>query len=512
MATYNCLDAPGRFEINICIINAFKFSAIEMKSKKLISFAGVFAACAALSAAEYNYAGLGDYYSIDDPGSWSPTPEDGVKNSYSWFAGKTFVFDSVAVPDAAAGAEVKYFSDENQPHIEKLILKTSASLNGAEGGAYAPTITVDNLEMYSDAESGLNHKLLRFRQIKIGSATIGANSASPVAKTTIFHMSFRDNGSAYYYNSAADSFVSADIGRVTLNGALPTNPNDQNTVLWYLNDQAGDNKTSSVAVVRVNGIDGVGIVRNNFANDASGTTTLVFSNTSDASFKGILMDDWVDPSKFAKLHIVMDGAAGATQTIRQTSDWDTSVWNRADLDSVGTTIKNGTLAISSAPKGSSMVESARVRIEGGALAVAQTDADGAGGSLRVRGVDWVGGKIKVDINRGQLLSTNGIAQLGGDGAKYVFEVDLSDFAPDTAFEGDEFSLLVSDSGSFGDISKYEAEFVYNGVEISGLEYEILSTAHGLNISLIGTIPEPAEAAALFGLAAVLLSAARRRRR
>ena len=130
----------------------------------------------------------------------------------------------------------------------------------------------------------------------------------------------------------------------------------------------------------------------------------------------------------------------------------------------------------------------------------------------MRGVDWVGGKIKVAINRGQLLSTNGIAQLGGDGAKYVFEVDLSDFAPDTAFEGDEFSLLVSDSGSYGDISKYEAEFVYNGVEISGLEYEILSTAHGLNISLIGTIPEPAEAAALFGLAAVLLSAARRRRR
>ena len=37
-------------------------------------------------------------------------------------------------------------------------------------------------------------------------------------------------------------------------------------------------------------------------------------------------------------------------------------------------------------------------------------------------------------------------------------------------------------------------------------------AHGLNISLIGTIPEPAQAAALFGLAAVILSALRKRRR
>lgn len=476
---------------------------------RLTSFANLIFAFSSLSAAEYSYVGTESYYSLDDPNSWTPS-SGAVKDTYSWMSGNVFVFDSGANPGAANQVAIKYFSEDDQPRVGEFVFKTSMILNGPSENA-SPSLAADKMTMYSGDGAARNYYLNRFQQVEIGSASIGASSSGPTSASTIFSMSFRNGAEAYYYNSASDNFLSADIGRMTLNGVIPSNPNDQNTAIWYVNNQSAYSQSTS-AVIRVGGIDGSGIVRNNFANDVTGSTTLVFSNTSDAAFKGVIMDDWVDPAKFATLHIVMDGAADVTQTIRQVSGWTSGVWNRADLDSVGTTIKSGTLAISSAVNGSTFIESARVRIEGGSLAAALADAEGVGGTLRVRGIDWVGGKIKTAINRGQILSTNGISQLGGDGAKYVFEVDLSDFAPDTTFEGDEFSLLVSDSGSFGDISKYEAEFVYNGVEITNLEYEILSTAHGLNISLMGTIPEPAETAALAGLAAVLLSALRKRRR
>lgn len=471
---------------------------------RLTPFAGLIFAFSALSAAEYGYVGTETYYSLDDPQSWSPST-GAVKDTYSWMAGNVFIFDSGANPGAASQIAVKYFSDGDQPRVGEFVFKSSMTLNGPSEDA-SPSLAADKMTMHS-GDAANTYLLNRFQQVEIGSATIGANSAEPTSASTIFSMSFRNGAEAYYYNSASDNFLSADVGRMSLNGALPSNPNDQNTAIWYINNQSAYSQSAS-AVVRVGGIDGTGIVRNNFADNAEGQTTLVFSNSSDASFKGILMDDWVADVKVSKITVVMDGAADATQTIRQISNSPQSVWNRNDLDSVGTIIKSGTLAIST----QETAQLSRIRIEGGALAVAAMDSEGAGGTLYTRGIDWAGGKIKIEVNKGMISAENGIAQVGGDDARYVFEVDLSDFAPDTAFEGDEFSLLVSDSGSFGDVSKYEAEFVYNGVEISDLEYEILSTAHGLNISLIGTIPEPAQAAALFGLAAVILSALRKRRR
>ena len=289
---------------------------------------------------------------------------------------------------------------------------------------------------------------------------------------------------------------------------MPTNPNDQNTTLWYINNQSSASANYKSGVILVNGIGGIGTVRNNFGDNVEGSTTLVFTNTSDASFKGVLMDDWDAPSKLAKITVIMDGAENATQTIRQVSTSPSGVWNRNDLDSVGTIIKNGTLAVSTAGD----VELSRVKLEGGALAVATRDDAGVGGSLSVRGIDWEGGEIKLTINHTILESATGINQIGGEDAKYVFEVDLSDFASDMTFEGEEYTLLLSGVEAFGDVSKYEANLIYNGAELSGIDYEILSTAYGLNIALSGTIPEPSEIALFIGAVALLLAAYKRRLR
>ena len=452
----------------------------------------------------YNYVGKETYYSLDDPNSWSP--KGGSSGSYEWLKGHTFIFDSNTNTDAANEVAVKYLKDGDTPDIEEIIFKTTTNVQASSSSNTTPytSIKVGKVTVYT----GTQDKLSTFSKITLGEVSIGADSETPVSTSTIFSTSFNNNGNDYFYNSATDNSISADIGRVTLNGAVPTNPNDQNTTLWYINNQASASANYKSGVILVNGIDGIGTVRNNFGDNVEGSTTLVFTNTSDASFKGVLMDDWGSDSKLAKITVIMDGAENATQTIRQVSTSPSGVWNRNDLDSVGTIIKNGTLAVSTAGD----VELSRVKLEGGALAVATRDDAGVGGTLSVRGIDWEGGEIKLTINHTILESATGIKQIGGEDAKYVFEVDLSDFASDMTFGGDEYTLLLSGVDAFGDVSKYEADLIYNGAELSGIDYKILSTANGLNIALYGTIPEPSEVALFIGAAALLLVAYKRRLR
>ena len=452
----------------------------------------------------YNYVGKETYYSLDDPNSWSP--KGGSSGSYEWLKGHTFIFDSNTNTDAANEVAVKYLKDGDTPDIEEIIFKTTTNVQASSSSNTTPytSIKVGKVTVYT----GTQDKLSTFSKITLGELSIGADSETPVSTSTIFSTSFNNNGNDYFYNSATDNSISADIGRVTLNGAVPTNPNDQNTTLWYINNQASASANYKSGVILVNGIDGTGTVRNNFGDNVEGSTTLVFTNTSDASFKGVLMDDWHAGTKLAKLTVIMDGAENATQTIRQVSTSTGGVWHRNDLDSVGTIIKNGTLAVSTAGD----VELSRVKLEGGALTVATRDDAGVGGTLSVRGIDWEGGEIKLIINHTTLESATGINQIGGEDAKYVFEVDLSDFASDMTFEGDEYTLLLSGVEAFGDVSKYEADLIYNGAELSGIDYKILSTANGLNIALYGTIPEPSEVALFIGAAALFLAAYKRRLR
>lgn len=449
----------------------------------------------------YNYVGKETYYSLDDPNSWSP--KGGSSGSYEWINGQTLIFDSNTNAGAANEVAVKYLKDGDTPDIEEIIFKTTTNVQASSSSNTTPytSIKVGKVTVYA----GTQDKLSTFSKITLGEVSIGADSETPVSTSTIFSTSFNNNGNDYFYNSATDNSISADIGRVTLNGAVPTNPNDQNTTLWYINNQASASANYKSGVILVNGIGGIGTVRNNFGDNVEGSTTLVFTNTSDASFKGVLMDDWNSGLKLAKITVIMDGAENATQTIRQVSTSPNGVWNRNDLDSVGTIIKNGTLAVSTAGD----VELSRVKLEGGALAVATRDDAGVGGTLSVRGIDWEGGEIKLAIGHTTLESATGINQIGGEDAKYVFEVDLSDFASDMTFEGDEYTLLLSGVEAFGDVSKYEANLIYNGAELSGIDYEILSTAYGLNIALYGTIPEPSEVALFIGAAALLLAAYKR---
>ena len=485
--------------------------------KLLCGFSAVCAVsmlASATRADEYTYIGPNTGYSFDDPASWDPSAPTTLGAGNDWAAGNTLKFNSLVNSNTAI-----VLKNYGELEVENLIFTTTGNVwngfgvntNQLETGI-DPSIKVTGKTIVNgvyDAEGSAvdgGADFNNFQYINFGNVEIGNNSSKNGDQLIFLRQTISlTNQTQYYYNSKSDNNVTFDAASVALNGTVPTGPNDLKNTTWFLNRSGNNDTQTRNIVLRVGGISGMGLIRNSSGDYVADTTTLVFANQTDSSFKGIIADDWVSDTKTCSISIIMDGTENATQTIRHTGVFYNEGWSRDNLDSIGTTIKNGTLALS----GASTMEFARVKIEGGALAVAESDGTGYGGHLWVRGIDWVDGKIKVSVNNASLRSTNGINQLGGDSAKYVFEVDLSGFASDFVFEGDEYTVLQSDGKLFGDISKYEAEFTYNGTKIDGLTCEFFEYDYGLNVSIFGTIPEPSAVAAVLGALALAAAAVRK---
>lgn len=337
----------------------------------------------------------------------------------------------------------------------------------------------------------------------MASLTLNPADSSTTAR---FILTYKTPSDSYYYNSATDNFLSADIGRVTLNAA--SSP----THTWDFNQEFLINNSTNVnSVVRMNGLDGQGRIRNELSNAGnSGSTKIVFSNSSDAKFKGVICDDWGSKSNNT-ISIVMDGSA--KQTLILTGTEQGTVWTRDDKSQVGTTIKNGTLAISTRTDSGS-TQLAKIQLDGGKLAVAES-VNGGKGSLSTTGINWNGGKIALELNNANLSAANIVSESGilqGEAEKFIFELDLSAFEADKVFNGDEFQLISSSLGDFGDLDKYGATFIYNGKGLGdSLAYEFFVLNNTLGVKLTGTVPEPATVAAILGAAALAFAAYRRRK-
>lgn len=480
---------------------------------------GFSAVCASVTlsslshADEFLFVGPYAYYSFEDVNnSWSPKPAkpSGDASNYGWAIGNSFLFDLGKNPSTPAGIVVKNYDSESILMVKDMKFNLPGMafiVTGKENGTtYYPNLVVtDSFVINGSTEGKSVIDINDFHQLDMGNVEIGTNLSSGCTNETSLRYILKSlPDTPYYYNSSKDCYIAADFDSVTLNGSEPLNMRTLNTAIWYLHRNTST--TAQNLVVRVGGLNGTGLVRNNSMDNVSDTTTLVFSNQNDAYFKGILADDWATAKK-SSIYIIMDGSASATQTIVNVGADSLCVWGRDNLDAVATSIRNGTLAIS----GKDTIEFARVEIAGGALAVAESDGTGNGGHLWVRGIDWIDGKIKISINNTSLKSTNGISQLGDESSKYVFEVDLSNFASDFNFEGDEYTVLQSDGNLFGDVSKYEAEFTYNGSKIEGLLYEFYAYDYGLNVSIMGTIPEPSHIGFALGAFAIAAAIIRKRK-
>ena len=461
--------------------------------KTALSTLGVAALFQFAAAEEYTFVASQDYWSVDDPTAWSSAPEGAKAGSNQWLGGHTFV---IAADQGANGVAVKSFSEEF-PTNATFIFNKDFSLNFDKGnGAVSHTFgnIVNNAgTVYLNAQT----------QLKMGSLTLNPADSSTTAR---FILTYKTPSDSYYYNSATDNFLSADIGRVTLNAA--SSP----THTWDFNQEFLINNSTNVnSVVRMNGLDGQGRIRNELSNAGnSGSTKIVFSNSSDAKFKGVICDDWGSKSNNT-ISIVMDGSA--KQTLILTGTEQGTVWTRDDKSQVGTTIKNGTLAISTRTDGES-IQLAKIQLDGGKLAVAES-VNGGKGSLSTTGINWNGGKIALELNNANMSAANIVSESGilqGEAEKFIFELDLSAFEADKVFNGDEFRLISSSSGDFGYWDKYGATFIYNGKGLGdSLAYEFFVLNNTLGIKLTGTVPEPATVAAILGAAALAFAAYRRRK-
>lgn len=457
-----------------------------------LSTLGVVALFQFAAAEEYTFIAPEPWYSVDDPKSWNSAPEGAKTGTNQWLGGHTFV---IAADQGANGVAVKSFSEEF-PTDATFIFNKNFSLSFDNGnGAVSHT--------FGNIVNNAGALLLNAQtQLKMASLTLNPADSSTTAR---FILTYKTPSDSYYYNSATDNSLSADIGRVTLNAA--SSP----THTWDFNQEFLINNSTNVnSVVRMNGLDGQGRIRNELSDAGnSGSTKIVFSNSSDAKFKGVICDDW--GTKINRIGIVMDGSA--KQTLILTGTEQGTVWTRDDKSQVGTTIKNGTLAISTRTDSGS-TQLAKIQLDGGKLAVAES-VNGGKGSLSTTGINWNGGKIALELNNANLSAANIVSESGilqGEAEKFVFELDLSAFEADKVFNGDEFQLISSSSGDFGYKDKYDATFIYNGKELGdSLAYEFFVLNNTLGVKLTGTVPEPATVAAILGAAALAFAAYRRRK-
>ena len=475
-------------------------------------------------ATERTYVGTATYYSLDDPGSWSDKTGV-VRNSYSWAENDDLIFDKVAQPTSSDAVNVKYFDGEIFK-VNSLTIKTPFKLS-----FIAPEDTTLDQSLRSPVEvkffnlfvndTKSNYQLRSAGNFKVTDTLhIGSNlTSTPASMTeTIFSTSFAD--ATYYYNSKTDHNLSMDVANLQMSGVKPTSSaNFQNTAIWYINDKT--NKTNSGngttnAVVRIGNISGFGVIRNNFDDNEAGFTKLILAPTKDSTFVGMIKDDWStnNDSKLAKIQIIVDGNEGATQTIRN-SYKEKSVWGveSAGFTDYGTIIKNGRLAVYS------LATLSKIKLEGGAFLAATAGEladDANSGSVKVASIDWEGGMLGMTINRTEII-TNTINQLGDEDAKYTFEIDLSDFETEYTFESETHRIVAtatSGAGNYGDLSKYTAIFLHNGVEQDFTIEDVILHDDGLYIQFSGAItviPEPSTIAAMLGIFALTLAIIRKRK-
>lgn len=202
---------------------------------------GVVALFQFAAAEEYTFIAPEPWYSVDDPKSWSPVPEGAKTGTNQWLGGHTFI---IAADQGTTGIAVKSFNDEEFPTNATFIFNKGFSLNFDKGnGAVSHT--------FGNIVNNAGALLLNAQtQLKMGSLTLNPADSSTTAK---FILTYKTPSDSYYYNSATDNFLAADLGRVTLNAAsFPTHT-------WDFNQEFLINNSTSVnAVVRMNGLDGQG--------------------------------------------------------------------------------------------------------------------------------------------------------------------------------------------------------------------------------------------------------------
>ena len=414
--------------------------------------------------------GSGANYNWDDPVNWSngiPSESSKILIESQGLSSNNLVISGVAAVD----------------EVVWNVTGKSASQKGlAAGGTLkANSITIDGRNYWS--------------QFYSVDATFDATNDSGYGTMTL-----KSSNSLYF----KASYIKADILNVEAGAFIEVNGGGSNTNpiidAGILNLSGGTrvNVTSSGgnSYIRLGGITGAGEIT---VKDGNGTTAgyIELTNAQSHVFDGKISlsnPSW-GGSTNKSVHLTMNGSASAVQHLSNRENELTSV-----------TVNSGELSMVAKNAGA-------VSLAGGILSVYDSNGTITDNVLNADSMSWSGGTVKlaVGIDFNSQIALSGALSKGENADGLAIELEFADSV------AEEFSALLETQDSIvRELITYESsDFGAKDASVSvsgpaGFLYELLFGGNALSVS-ITQVPEPATLAAIFGVAALALAIARRRK-
>lgn len=415
--------------------------------------------------------GSGANYNWNDPANWSngvPSESSKVLIELEGLSNNNLVISGVAAVD-----EVVWNVTGEMVHQKGL---------AAGGTLKANSITID----------GGNY----WNQFYSDDATFDATNESGTGTMTL-----KTSNNSLYFRA---SYIKADILNCekgayieVKNGGSNTNPIiDAGTANLSKSSLFNVTGTSGNFYIRLGGITGQGEIT---VKDGDGTAAgyIELTNSQSRVFDGKISlsnPNW-GGSTNKSVHLTMNGSAGAVQHLSNSENELTSV-----------TVNSGELSMVAKNAGA-------ISLAGGTLSVYDSNGTITDNVLNADSMSWSGGTVKlaIGIDFNSQIALSGAFSKGENADGLAIELEFADGV------AEEFSALLETQESIvRELITYESsDFGANGASVSvsgpaGFSYELLFGGNALSVS-ITQVPEPATFAAIFGVAALALATARRRK-
>lgn len=377
----------------------------------------------------------------------------------------------------------------------------------------APSLLVNgNLEMnQGQLILGSAAQSRGFKNITVKGDVLLNNPDNAAPKlTTVF---VPDNGGVSTYSRTN---LSMDVG-----GVVRFNADSSRTFHeWAINRSgSGDTDYGKVnAFVRVGGIDGWGVIANQDTGAVS--STIIFENP-DGNFKGGEFDGTFKHyyNGSSSFNIIMNDSVGANrQVIRIRKFAENTIDHKA---AINVSVERGVLGLYT-DSGDATSRLASLNISGGVLEIVSSLKDASEfieGAVCTDSMNITGGEIQFDlVSFGDgVYANDSIETTNISGANGTFVLNLGgefEYGEEIDISGLELFRYITGDNTY-DAASSVIKIMFEGKDITSYldKVDLRSLGGSIVLDIAGTIvvPEPAEVAALLGLAALAFAASRRKK-
>lgn len=415
--------------------------------------------------------GSGANYNWNDPANWSngvPSESSKILIESQGLSSNDLEISGVAVVD-----EVVWNVTGEMVHQKGL---------AAGGTLKANSITIDGGNYWNQFYS-YNATFDATNENGTGTMTLKTQSNSLYFKASYIK--------ADILNCEQGAYIEVDYGGSNTNPII-----DAGTLNLAKDSLLTATGSSGNSYIRLGGITGQGEIT---VKDGDGTAAgyIELTNSQSRVFDGKISlsnPNW-GGSTNKSVHLTMNGSAGAVQHLSNSENELTSV-----------TVNSGELSMVAKNAGA-------ISLAGGTLSVYDSNGTITDNVLNADSMSWSGGTVKlaIGIDFNSQIALSGALSKGENADGLAIELEFADGV------AEEFSALLETQESIvRELITYESsDFGANGASVSvsgpaGFSYELLFGGNALSVS-ITQVPEPATFAAIFGVAALALATARRRK-